>query len=645
MDGRAGRLPDDPPGRRDVPPEGLSAVRAVEMSHVKSLSNLSGDEAGMEEGGLPSGAGTALLAIGLLSALVNVLYLTGSLFMLEVYDRVLPSHSVPTLLGLATIALALYAFQGLFDVLRNRLLVRVGATVERSLGRRTYEAVVQAPLTTAQQGDGLQPLRDLDQVRAFLSSPGPAALFDLPWIPLYLLLCFAFHAWIGSAVLGGALLLVVITLVTDLLMRRPSKAAAAAASQRNALAEAGRRNAEVLRAMGMAAHTGDVWDEASERHLVAQRRASDVSGGLGAMTKVARLTLQSLVLGIGAYLVIAGEATGGIMIASSVLVGRALAPVELAVAHWKGLVAARQGWTRLKAFLSLFPRRAVGVALPPPRESVRVETLTAAAPGSDRPLVRDVTFALRAGEGLSIIGASGSGKSSLVRALVGVWRPLRGCIRLDGATLDQWTPEALGRHVGYLPQDVELFAGTVAQNIARFDPGASSEDIISAARQAGAHDLVCSLPDGYDTPIGEGGAALSGGQRQRVALARAVYGNPFLVVLDEPNSNLDAEGEDALTGAIRGVRSRGGIVVVVAHRPSGLAGVDHVLLMAEGRAQAFGPKEQVLSVLKRPPARAPSGQPRLPRVEAGELASVGERPVPLRVVAGADATQEEEATA
>ncbi len=576
--------------------------------------------------------GAALLGVGLLSALVNVLYLTGSLFMLEVYDRVLPSRSVPTLLGLAAIVVVLYAFQGLFDVLRNRLLVRIGAAVDRALGRRTYDAVVQAPLVATRQGDGLQPLRDLDQVRTFLSSPGPAALFDLPWIPLYLLLCFAFHPWIGAAVLVGALLLVSITLVTDLLTRRPSQAVAAAAGQRNTLAEAGRRNAEVLRAMGMAARTGDIWSEASERHLVAQRRVSDVTGGLGAAAKVLRLTLQSLVLGIGAYLVIGGEATGGIMIASSILVARALAPVELAVAHWKGLVAARQGWARLRTFLASFPATRPSVSLPAPSEGIRIEAVTATAPGLGRALVSDVTFSLRSGQGLGIIGASGSGKSSLIRVLTGIWGPVQGCVRLDGATLDQWPPEVLGKHIGYLPQDVELFAGTVAQNVARFDPDASSEGIVAAAKAAGIHDLVCSLPKGYDTPIGEGGAALSGGQRQRLALARALYGEPFLVVLDEPNSNLDAEGEDALNRAIRDVRARGGIVVIVAHRPSALSAVDRVLFMAEGRVRAFGPRDDVLSALKRSPVHAPAAQTRLPRTEAHELAAVPERTVPLRIV-------------
>lgn len=579
---------------------------------------------------------SALLGVGLLSALVNVLYLTGSLFMLEVYDRVLPSRSLPTLLGLAAIVIVLYAFQGLFDTLRNRLLVRIGATVDRGLGRRTYHAVVQAPLVLAHRSDSLQPLRDLDLIRMFLSSPGPAALFDLPWIPLYLLLCFAFHVWIGLAVLGGALLMVTLTLLTDLLTRHPSRLVSEAAGQRNALAEAGRRNAEVLHAMGMVQRMGDIWAETSERHLVAQRRVSDVTGGFGAITKVTRLTLQSLVLGIGAYLVIEGEATGGIMIASSILVGRALAPVELAVAHWKGLVAARQGWSRLRAFLTSFPTEQPSVTLPAPSSTLYVEAVTAGAPGLRRALVSDATFSLRAGEGLGVIGASGSGKSSLIRALVGIWAPIRGCVRLDGATLDQWPPKVLGRHIGYLPQDIELFAGTVAQNIARFDAEAASEAVVAAARAAGVHDLVCSLPRGYDTFIGESGVALSGGQRQRIALARALYGEPFLIVLDEPNSNLDAEGEEALNCAIRDVRARGGIVVIVAHRPSALAAVNRVLLMAEGRVKAFGPRDQVLSALKRPAtARA-----RLPRADVAEILPT-ESPVPLRAVANTDEPREE----
>lgn len=575
----------------------------------------------------PPSIRAAFLGVGLLSALVNVLYLTGSLFMLEVYDRVLPSRSVPTLLGLAAIALLMYAFQGVFDVLRNRLLVRIGAAVDRAYGQPTYRAVAQMPLSAGREADGLQPLRDLDQVRAFLASPGPAALFDLPWIPLYLLLCFAFHVWIGAAVLAGAVLMISMTLLTDLLTRRVSPRAAGAAGQRMALAEAGRRNAEVLRAMGMTERTAEIWSNISDVHLRTQSRLADVTGGFGAVTKVLRFVLQSLVLGIGAYLVIQGEATGGIMIASSILVARALAPVELALANWKGLVAARHGWSRLKRLLDGLPATRVGIDLPAPRQNLRVEGVTVTAPGLTRALVSDVSFSLQAGGGLGIIGTTGSGKSSLIRGLTGVWRPVRGAVRLDSATLDRWAPEVLGRYIGYLPQDVELFAGTVAQNIARFDPKARSDDVIAAAQDAGIHDLICSLPNGYDSYIGEDGAVLSGGQRQRVALARALYGDPFLVVLDEPNSNLDAEGEEALNRAIAKVRARGGIVVIVAHRPSALAAVDHLLLLAEGRVRAFGRKDEVLPALKRAnPATGPVAS------ERRELAGP-EKSTSLRVIA------------
>jgi PrtD family type I secretion system ABC transporter len=350
------------------------------------------------------------------------------------------------------------------------------------------------------------------------------------------------------------------------------------------------------------------WAEANAKYMASQQRTSDVAGGLGAISKVFRMALQSAVLATGAYLVVNQQATGGIIIAGSILTARALAPVELAIANWKGFVTARQSWARLKELLTRIPRAEKPLALPRPHASFTVEGVSAVAPGQQKLIVQDVSFALRAGNAVGVIGPSASGKSSLVRLLVGVWAPARGTVRLDGAALEQWDPEALGEHIGYLPQDVELFAGTVAQNIARFDPKAEAEDIIAAARAAGVHELILRLPEGYETQIGDGGAALSAGQRQRVALARALYREPFLVVLDEPNSNLDAEGEHALSQAIQGVRARGGIVVVVAHRPSALASVDLVLMMAEGRIQAFGPKDEVLAKVLRP-VRVPAPTP------------------------------------
>jgi ATP-binding cassette subfamily C protein len=372
------------------------------------------------------------------------------------------------------------------------------------------------------------------------------------------------------------------------------------AARRNDLAATSRRNAEVLVAMGMSGRLTGRWSAVNEKYLAGNQRASDVTGGLGAIAKVLRMTLQSAVLGVGAYLVIHQEATAGIIIAGSILSARALAPVDLAIAHWRGFVAARQSWRRLNRLLEQMPERASQMQLQSPSSRLSVEGVTLVPPGDQRVIVKDVTFALSAGNGLGIIGPSGSGKSSLVRALVGVWQPARGKVRLDGAALDQWSSDALGRHIGYLPQDVELFAGTVAQNICRFDPQAGADSIIAAAKEAGVHDMITKMRDGYDTEIGDQGHALSAGQAQRVALARALYGDPFLIVLDEPNSNLDTEGDEALTRAVRAARERGAIVVVVAHRPIGIEGVDQLLVLKDGRMQAFGPKEAVLGqVLQR----------------------------------------------
>jgi ATP-binding cassette subfamily C protein len=423
---------------------------------------------------------------------------------------------------------------------------------------------------------------------------GPGAFFDLPWLPFYLAICFAFHVLIGVTALVGAIILVTLTIITEFMSRGPAREAMGLAARRNDLAATSRRNAEVLVAMGMSGRLTARWSEANQKYLSGNQRAADVAGGLGAIAKVLRMTLQSAVLAVGAYLVIHQEATAGIIIAGSILSARALAPVDLAIAHWKGFVAARQSWHRLNKLLETLPARPVQTLLQNPSSRVSVEGVAIVPPGDQRVIVQDVTFALAAGNGLGIIGPSGSGKSSLVRALVGVWQPARGKVRLDGAALDQWSSDVLGRHVGYLPQDVELFAGSVAQNICRFDSGASADSIIAAAKEAGVHEMIIKMRDGYDTQIGEQGTSLSAGQAQRVALARALFGDPFLIVLDEPNSNLDTEGDEALTRAVRGARERGAIVVVVAHRPIGIEAVDQLLVLKDGRMQAFGPKETVL---------------------------------------------------
>lgn len=539
----------------------------------------------------------AFAGVAVFSGVSNILMLTGAMFMLQVYDRVLPSRSVPTLVAMAILAGVLFVGQAVIDLVRSRIMTRIGGELDETVGGRVFTAVSRLPLYIGHQGDGLQPQRDLDNIRVFLSSPGPSTLFDFPWMPFYLAIIWSLHPTLGIAAICGAIVLVALTAATEVFTRKPMGAAVSTGVKRNGLAEASRRNAEVLAAMGMGSRLHDHWREASREYLTQQQHVSDIVGGFGSFARALRLMLQSAMLGIGAWLVIQGEATSGIIIAGSILAGRALAPVDLAIAHWRSFVAARQSWSRLSQLLARLPQDAQPMALPVPGSNLTIENITIGAPGVQRIIVRGVDFSLDAGSVLGIIGPSGSGKSSLARGLVGAWRPLAGRIKLDGAALDQWSSERLGRHIGYLPQDVELFAGTVAANIARFDPGSDPRAIVAAARAAGVHELIIGFPNGYETQIGEGGTALSAGQRQRVALARALYGNPFMVVLDEPNSNLDMEGERALAEAILAIKARRGIVAIVAHRPNILTTVDFVLMMKEGQMHMFGTKQSVLSKL------------------------------------------------
>jgi PrtD family type I secretion system ABC transporter len=547
----------------------------------------------------------AFIAIGLVSALSNVLMLTGAMFMLEIYDRVLPSRSVPTLIGIGILAGGLYAAQGMLDFIRSRVLVRIGSALDEDVSGRVFDTILRLPMKVGRLSDGLQPLRDLDSVRSFLSGLGPIPLFDLPWLPLYIGVCYLLHPWLGYTALGGAIILVALTLLTEVLTRRPTKAVSSFAASRSELAQAGHRNAEAIVAMGMVRHMVHRWAEANRQYMVGQWSASDVVGGLGAVSKVLRMMLQSAMLGVGAFLVIRQDATAGIIIAGSILAARALAPVDLAIAHWKAFAACRQSWHRLNKLLAMLPPEQTAMLLPAPREKLTLENASVAPPGSAKLVLQDVSFKLEGGNALGVIGPTGSGKSSLARLLVGVWQPARGKVRLDGCTFDQWSSEVLGMHIGYLPQDVELLTGTVAQNIARFEPEADPKAILAAAKAAGVHELIIELSEGYKTQVGERGEALSAGQAQRIALARALYRDPFLVVLDEPNSNLDAAGDEALTKAILGVRARGGIVIVIAHRPSAIAGVDLLLVLNQGRLQAFGPKDEILSKVLQRDAPAP----------------------------------------
>lgn len=555
----------------------------------------------------------AFLSIGLASAAINLLALTGSFFMLQVYDRVIPGRSLPTLAGLALIAATLFIFQGTLELLRSMLLARVGAALDERINRKVFGSLVLLPTKAQTADDGLQSVRDLEQVRSFLSGPGSTALFDLPWMPFYLLLCFLFHVWIGITALCGAVLLIVLTLLAEVLSQRPAREAAKSSAARLSFAQAARRNWEAVVAMGFSGRLTDRWAAMNEDYLANQLAAGAISGALTTIAKIARMMLQSGVLAVGAILVIEQQATGGIIIASSIMVTRALAPVELAIGQWKGFVTARQSWERLTKLLDKIPSAEWAVRLPAPQKDLTVENIGLTSPGSRDFILRNISFKVSAGTVLGVVGPSAAGKSSLARAITGLWPVTIGSIRLDQAALSQWEPDELGRHIGYLPQDVGLFDGSIADNISRFARDMQPEPVIAAAKAAGVYDMIVKLPDGFDTVIGEGGSRLSAGQRQRIALARALYGDPFLVVLDEPNSNLDSEGEASLTKALAGVRARGGIAVVVAHRPSALAAADKVLIIANGQLQAFGPKDEILGTS---PKHAGSGSVRL--MVAGE---------------------------
>lgn len=539
----------------------------------------------------------ALVGVGLFSGVVNVLALAGSFYMLQVYDRVLPSGSVPTLIGISILLCALYLVNGMLEFVRTRIMSRIGARIDQDLTPAVFKAIETLPLKSRANGDGLQPIRDLDSVRNFMSGLGPTALFDLPWIPVYLIFVFVLHPWLGLLAAGGALLLIALTAATELRSTAPMKNAALSGAARFQIAEAVRRNAEAVRAMGFGTRLAERYDTRNREFLSYQLSASDAAGGIGAFTRVVRLVLQSAVLGLGAYLVIHNQMTAGGIIAASITVSRALAPIETAIQHWRGFISARLASARIAQLLaSAHSEEQSKVDLPVPSASLTVENLSVAPPGATDFAIKQVQFALEPGDVLGIIGHNASGKSTLARALAGVWAPSTptGAVRLDGASLDQWTAEKLGRHIGYMPQDVELFAGTIGENIARMDPTAASEAIVHAAKAAGVHDLIVRLPQGYQTIIGEGGRALSGGERQRIALARAMYGDPFLVILDEPNSSLDQSGDQALMEALISVRKRRGIAVVIAHRPSTIAAANKVLVMHQGQVRAFGPKDEVL---------------------------------------------------
>jgi ATP-binding cassette, subfamily C, type I secretion system permease/ATPase len=470
----------------------------------------------------------------------------------------------------------------------------VASLVDHDLEATVHGAVVRLAQRPAANGERSSPVRDLDQIRSFLTSNGPIAIVDLPWIPVFLVVCYLIYPWLGLIALGGALLMFAIAVQTERASHEPSRTMAQENGARLAMIETDRRNNETITAMGMLPSLTQRWSAVNQRYLGANERASDLVGSYGSISKVLRLLLQSAMLGTGAYLVIQGEMTAGAMIAASIMMGRAVAPIETAIANWRGFIAARESIARLSQALARLGGASELTPLPAPRHRLEVADVAVLPPNGQTPILTGLTFSLAAGDVMCVLGASGAGKTSLSRTLVGIWQPAAGTVRLDGAALDQWTPETLGPHIGFVSQAVELFDGTVAENIARMDRGVDSEAIIAAARAAGAHEMILRLPDGYNTPIGESGCALSGGQRQRIALARALFGTPFMVVLDEPNSNLDSAGENALHDAIRELKARGAIVVIIAHRRAALAVCDKLLVLADGGQQMFGPRDEVL---------------------------------------------------
>ena len=531
----------------------------------------------------------------LLSGIINILALTGSFYMLQIYDRALVSGSIPTLVAISVLAIGLYMFQGIFDIIRSQVLVRIGARLDRRLAPIAHQLVVDMPRLGYSTSEALERGRDVDTLRGFCGSQGPIAIFDLPWMPIFLAFVYFLHPTLGALTIAGAFVLASLAIVTELRTRSWSSATMASTIERNAIADSNARNAEVIKAMGFSSRAVARFSVANDKHLELQTRTSDISGTFSAISRVLRMLLQSSILGLAAYLTIMGELSAGAIIAATIAAARAMAPIDLAIGNAKNMEAARAAWRRLRNTVEVLENKPEPMPLPDPTQSLKVEGITVSAPSTGRVLLSDVTFELAAGQAIGIIGPSGGGKTTLARALTGIWPTLRGSVRLDDAELLQWSDASRGVHIGYMPQDVALLDATVEENIARLAEAPDPNAIVEAARAATVHDMIVRLPDGYQTYLGPMGTAISGGQRQRLGLARALYGNPFLVVLDEPNAHLDPEGEAALTTAIESVKKRGGIVILIAHRPSALQACDLIGVVQRGKLVAFGPREEIMN--------------------------------------------------
>lgn len=540
-----------------------------------------------------------VMSVVVFSMFMNLLLFVSPLYMLQIYDRVMSSRSISTLVSITIIAGLLLAVYGLLEAFRTRVLVRAGLLFDEKVAQPAFNAIHLAMLRKPDGGQ-VQGLRDVDTLREFMSGAGLLAICDVPWFPVFVIGAFLLHPWYGVIAIVGSVVIWGLTLLNEILTKRDLTEATSASMAAAQRATATFRNVEVLQAMGMLGSLRAIWLGIHLRHMGWQARASDRAGALVAGTKFFRTFLQVVILGTGGYLAIQREITPGAIIAGSIIIGRALQPMELAVGHWKGFVAARGAYRRLTALFDLASTATPKMSLPRPNGVLSVEEIVAGAPGQRQAFLRGVNFTLPAGEALCIVGPSGSGKTTLARVLVGIWPIIAGSVRLDGYQLSQWDPQELGQYIGYLPQDVELFSGTVAQNISRFEDDVDPVDVIAAAELAGCHELIQHMAGGYDTQIGEGGQALSGGQRQRVALARALYGNPSLVVLDEPNSNLDSSGEEALTAAIQHLKARGTTIVLITHKLNILTSADKVLVMAAGSMQGYGPRDTILGQLMGP---------------------------------------------
>lgn len=549
----------------------------------------------------------AFVTAGVFSALINLLALTGSLYMLQVYDRVLTSGSVATLQGLLVIVTVAYTFYGLYEFLRARILSRAAMRLNHEVGPATFRAW----LRPAPQGERSQtlPLRDLELVRAFLSGPAMGGIFDLPWMPLYLAILFLIHPLLGWLTVGGAVIGLAVALINNALTKGATERAMMAEAQSRGFADQGLRQAEMIEAMGMQADVTARWRELQGAGLAVGQGASDVTEVTSAFSKAFRMFLQSAILSLGAWLVLQHEMSGGMIIACSILSGRALAPADQIIGQWRAIAKARIAHRRLAEFFDVQTAEPARVRLPAPTGQISAQNLTRLGPpvaGGERArILQQVGFELSPGEGLGVIGDSAAGKSTLARMIVGAWAPDAGEIRLDGATRAQWDPAELGRHIGYLPQVVEMLPGTVRDNISRFAADARDAELIEAAKLAGVHEMILGLPQGYNTPLGGGLMPLSGGQLQRVGLARAVYGRPKIVVLDEPNANLDSHGDAALMTAIQTLKAQGTTVILMTHRASVLAAMDKILILNQGRAVRYGTRESVLEGLA--PAAAAEG--------------------------------------